>query len=129
MFSKIQSKSGTISLGSSSKSFIANPFKLLENINGKSIKSSRSVSSVNKSNTLSSAVRGSAAGLSILFITTMIFKPNSSAFESTNLVCGIGPSAASTINSAPSTIPNTRSTSPPKSACPGVSTTLILVFL
>ena len=55
-------------------------------MNGKSIKSSLSVSSVNKSNTLSRAVKGSAAGLSILFITTIIFKPNSKAFESTNLV-------------------------------------------
>ena len=37
--------------------------------------------------------------------------------------------AASTIKRAPSTIPKTRSTSPPKSACPGVSTTLIFVPL
>ena len=41
---------------------------------------------VNKSNTLSKALSGSAAGLSILFITTIILKPNSKAFESTNLV-------------------------------------------
>ena len=123
------SKSGTISLRSSSKSFIANPFKLLEKINGKSIKSSLSVNSVNKSNTLSNAVKGSAAGLSILLITTIILKPSSNAFDNTNLVCGIGPSAASTISKAPSTIPKTRSTSPPKSACPGVSTTLIFVPL
>ena len=41
---------------------------------------------VNKSNTLSNAVRGSAAGLSILLITTIIFKPSSSAFDKTNLV-------------------------------------------
>ena len=114
---------------SSSKSLIANPFKLLEKMKGKSIKSSLSVNSVNKSKTLSSAVNGSAAGLSILLITTIIFKPNSNAFDNTNLVCGIGPSAASTISNAPSTIPKTRSTSPPKSACPGVSTTLIFVPL
>ncbi len=86
MFSKIQSKSGIISFLSSSKSFIAKPFKLLEKINGKSIKSSLSVNSVNKSNTLSNAVSGSPAGLSILFITTIIFKPNSKAFDKTNLV-------------------------------------------
>ena len=125
----MQSKSGIISFLSSSKSFIAKPFRLLEKINGKSNKSSLSVSSVNKSKTLSKAVKGSAAGLSILFMTTIIFKPNSKAFDNTNLVCGIGPSAASTINNAPSTIPNTRSTSPPKSAWPGVSTTLIFVPL
>ena len=129
MFSKMQSRSGIISFFSSSRSLMANPFKLLAKMNGKSIKSSLSVSSVKRSKTLSSAVSGSAAGLSILLITTIIFKPNSSALDRTNLVCGIGPSAASTIKRAPSTIPNTRSTSPPKSACPGVSTTLILVFL
>ena len=44
---------------------------------GKSIKSSLSVNSVNKSNALSNAVKGSAAGLSILLITTIIFNPNS----------------------------------------------------
>ena len=71
---------------------------------------------MNKSNTLSNVPSGSAAGLSILLITTMIFIPNSRALERTNRVCGIGPSAASTIKSAPSTIPKTRSTSPPKSA-------------
>ena len=86
MFSKIQSKSGIISFLSSSKSLIAKPFKLLAKMNGKSIKSSLSVNSVNKSNTLSNAVNGSAAGLSILLITTIILKPNSKAFESTNLV-------------------------------------------
>ena len=86
MFSKIQSNKGIISFLSSSKSFMANPFKLLEKMKGKSIKSSLSVNSVNKSKTLSSAVNGSAAGLSILLITTIIFKPNSSAFDKTNLV-------------------------------------------
>ena len=45
----------------------------------------------------------------------------------TNLVCGSGPSAASTSTSAPSTILRMRSTSPPKSAWPGVSTMLIRV--
>jgi len=39
---------------------------------------------------------------------------------------GRQPSAASTNKTMPSTIFNTRSTSPPKSACPGVSTMLIL---
>jgi len=43
----------------------------------------------------------------------------------TNLVCGIGPSAASTSTRTPSTMLRMRSTSPPKSAWPGVSTMLI----
>ena len=53
--------------------------------------------------------------------------PTLSALETTNLVCGIGPSAASTSTSAPSTILRMRSTSPPKSAWPGVSTILMRV--
>jgi hypothetical protein len=43
------------------------------------------------------------------------------------LVCGIGPSAASTSTMAPSTMLRMRSTSPPKSAWPGVSTMLMRV--
>ena len=39
-----------------------------------------------------------------------------SALPVTNLVCGIGPSAASTSTTTPSTIDRMRSTSPPKSA-------------
>ncbi len=39
----------------------------------------------------------------------------------------MGPSEASTSSSTPSTMVSARSTSPPKSACPGVSTRLILV--
>jgi hypothetical protein len=46
-------------------------------------------------------------------------------FASTNRVCGIVPSKASTTSSTPSTIFITRSTSPPKSAWPGVSRMLI----
>jgi hypothetical protein len=48
------------------------------------------------------------------------------ALRSTKRVCGSGPSAASTSSSAPSAIMSVRSTSPPKSAWPGVSTMLIL---
>ncbi len=48
-----------------------------------------------------------------------------SALESTKRVCGSGPSAASTRRSTPSTSLSARSTSPPKSAWPGVSTMLI----
>ena len=47
------------------------------------------------------------------------------AFCVTNRVCGIGPSTASTNNNTLSTMDKIRSTSPPKSACPGVSTILI----
>src|SRR5206468_11724024 len=49
------------------------------------------------------------------------------ALPTTNLVCGIGPSAASTSTRTPSTMLRMRSTSPPKSAWPGVSTMLILI--
>ena len=49
----------------------------------------------------------------------------SSALRSTNRVCGSGPSDASTSSITPSTIDSVRSTSPPKSAWPGVSTMLI----
>ena len=60
-------------------------------------------------------------------MTTMGFSPILSALPTTNLVCGIGPSAASTSTSAPSTMLRMRSTSPPKSAWPGVSTMLMRV--
>ncbi len=48
---------------------------------------------------------------------------------STKRVWGMGPSAASTSSSTPSTMFITRSTSPPKSAWPGVSTMLIFTCL
>ena len=54
------------------------------------------------------------------------FKFSANDFFNTSLVCGIAPSNASTNKSTPSTVFNTLSTSPPKSACPGVSTMLIL---
>ena len=63
-----------------------------------------------------------ASGLSTLLIKTIGRRPRPSALPTTNLVCGIGPSAASTNTTTPSTILRIRSTSPPKSACPGVST-------
>src|SRR5437868_4104015 len=50
-----------------------------------------------------------------------------SVLRSTNRVGGSGPSLASTSSSAPSTIVRPRSTSPPKSAWPGVSTMFTLV--
>ena len=65
---------------------------------------------------------GRASPLSTLLTQTIGLKPILSALPTTNLVCGIGPSAASTSTIAPSTIDKIRSTSPPKSAWPGVST-------
>ena len=51
-------------------------------------------------------------------------QPPSSALRSTKRVWGSGPSEASTSSITPSTIVRPRSTSPPKSAWPGVSTRL-----
>ena len=50
-----------------------------------------------------------------------------SALRSTNRVCGSGPSEASTSSTMPSTMESPRSTSPPKSAWPGVSMMLIVM--
>ena len=55
-------------------------------------------------------------------MTTIGLRPWASAFRVTKVVCGIGPSTASTSSRTESTIESTRSTSPPKSAWPGVST-------
>src|SRR4051812_803391 len=65
-----------------------------------------------------------ASGRSTLLTTRITGRRDSSALRSTNRVCGSGPSLASTSSSTPSTIVSPRSTSPPKSACPGVSTML-----
>ena len=67
-----------------------------------------------------SAIR--ASGRSTLLTTRITGSRPSSALRSTKRVCGSGPSDASTSSSTPSTIVSPRSTSPPKSACPGVST-------
>src|SRR5436305_2403746 len=66
-----------------------------------------------------------ASGRSTLLTTRMTGRWLSSAFRSTKRVWGSGPSLASTRSSTPSTIARPRSTSPPKSAWPGVSTMLI----
>ena len=62
-----------------------------------------------------------ASGRSTLLMTRMTGRFASSALRSTNLVCGSGPSDASTSSTTPSTMDRPRSTSPPKSAWPGVS--------
>ncbi|COY34284.1 Uncharacterised protein [Mycobacterium tuberculosis] len=68
-----------------------------------------------------------ASGRSVLLTTRITGKWAASALRRTNRVCGNGPSEASTSSSTPSTMDSPRSTSPPKSACPGVSMTLITV--
>ena len=80
------------------------------------------------SRTSSTTSSGRASGRSHLFIHTITARLSSRAFFRTNLVCGIGPSNASTTRITPFTIFRTRSTSPPKSAWPGVSMMLILVL-
>ena len=85
-------------------------------------------SAANRSNTSPATTAGRASDRSTLLMATIGRSPTLSAFETTNLVCGSGPSAASTRTIAPSTMLRMRSTSPPKSACPGVSTMLIRVF-
>ena len=82
-----------------------------------------------RSKTSSCTSSGRQFSLSTLLITTIGFRPISKAFCSTNRVCGIAPSKASTSSSTPSAMFSTRSTSPPKSACPGVSMMLIFVPL
>ena len=114
---------------SSFKSIFAIPFFADANTTGKSSWSSFAFSSINSSSTSSTTFSGFAPGLSILFTTTIGFKFNAKDFLSTSLVWGIAPSNASTNKTTPSTIFNTRSTSPPKSACPGVSTMFILISL
>ena len=79
-----------------------------------------------RSNTCSCTRSGVQFSLSTLFTTTIGLSPSSIALPSTKRVCGMGPSKASTSNNTASAIFNTRSTSPPKSAWPGVSIKLIL---
>ena len=62
-----------------------------------------------------------ASGRSTLLTTRITGSFASSALRSTKRVWGSGPSEASTSSSTPSTIVRPRSTSPPKSAWPGVS--------
>ena len=70
---------------------------------------------------------GLEPGLSTLLTTTMGFRPKAKAFLVTKRVCGMGPSCASINSTTPSTMDKARSTSPPKSAWPGVSTMLMWV--
>ena len=94
---------------------------------GKSSCSSVASKDKNKSNTSSNTSLARLSFLSILLIITIGFSLWERALPKTNLVCGIGPSEASVSNITPSAIQRTRSTSPPKSAWPGVS--IILIFV
>src|SRR6478752_1868326 len=67
-----------------------------------------------------------ASGRSTLLITRITGSLASRALRRTNRVWGSGPSEASTSSRTPSTMVRPRSTSPPKSAWPGVSTMLSL---
>src|SRR3954454_11069121 len=79
---------------------------------------------MNRAYTSSTTSEIRASGRSTLLTTRITGSRASSALRSTNRVWGSGPSLASTSSSTPSTIVRPRSTSPPKSACPGVSTML-----
>ena len=92
---------------------------------GKSSWLSVAPSAANRSNTSVWTSSGRASWRSILLTTTIGWRPRASALPTTNLVCGSTPSAASTSTMAPSTMFRMRSTSPPKSAWPGVSTMLM----
>ena len=70
-----------------------------------------------------------ASGRSSLLTTTTAFFLRPKAFLSTKRVWGMQPSKASTSSRTPSTMVRMRSTSPPKSAWPGVSMMLIFVPL
>src|SRR5665648_393048 len=67
-----------------------------------------------------------ASDRSTLLTTSTTGSLASSALRSTKRVCGNGPSEASTSSSTPSTMERPRSTSPPKSAWPGVSMMLMV---
>ena len=91
---------------------------------------SRSVATSSNRSWLSettSAIR--ASGRSVLLTTSITGRCAANALRNTNRVCGSGPSEASTSSSTPSTMDRPRSTSPPKSAWPGVSMTLITILL
>jgi len=125
----IVSNNGFISFFSPSRSNVANPSLADANTNGQSSCLSPASNSINSSNVSSTTSSGLASGRSTLLTHTITDRSSSNAFFNTNFVCGIGPSNASTTNTTPFTIFSTRSTSPPKSACPGVSMILILIPL
>ena len=68
-----------------------------------------------------------ASGRSVLLTSRITGRCAARALRSTKRVCGSGPSEASTRRTTPSTMDRPRSTSPPKSAWPGVSMTLMVM--
>ena len=124
---RMRSNSGSMSLCSASSEVAAQPWRADANKVGKSSCWSLASSAENRSNTSSCTWCGRASERSTLLISTIGRRPRRSALPSTNLVCGSGPSAASTSSTTPSTMERMRSTSPPKSAWPGVSTMLTRV--
>ena len=127
-FSTSRSSSGLMSPEVAWASCEANPPLPEAKMYGKSSWCSSAPSSTKQSKTSLRTSSGRASGRSILLITTIGRILLANALRSTNLVCGIGPSNASTSTRAPSAICKVRSTSPPKSAWPGVSMMLILVL-
>ena len=123
--SSIVSNSGPSPSRGPSGAAAAQPSLADANRVGKSSWRSSASRAAKRSKVSSCTSKGRASGLSTLFTTTMGASPAASALVSTNFVCGIGPSEASTSSRQPSTMPSTRSTSPPKSAWPGVSTMLM----
>ena len=117
--------SGVMSPERTCESGDAQPSVAEANTTGKSSWSSLAPSRSNRSKVWSTTHSGLATGRSTLLTTTIGQRPRASALRVTKVVCGIGPSTASTSSSTESTIDRTRSTSPPKSAWPGVSTMLI----
>ncbi len=110
-------------------SLTAYPSRADAKTNGQSSCSSDASRSMKSSSTSSTTSFGRASGRSTLLTQTMTGSESSRAFIRTNFVCGMTPSNASTTRMTPFTIFSTRSTSPPKSACPGVSMMLILTPL
>ena len=100
------------------------PFLAVPYTTGDSNCSSVAPSSRRSSRTFSCTPSGSEWSRSTLLITITGLSPFSRALRSTKRVWACGPSYASTTRRTPSTIFITRSTSAPKSACPGVSTML-----
>ena len=96
---------------------------------GKSIWCSSASRSRKSSSTSWTTSSMRASGRSTLLTTSTTGSRASRALRSTNRVWGRGPSEASTSSRTPSTMVRPRSTSPPKSACPGVSMMLILTPL
>ena len=125
MYLRIASNSGVRSSPGLRQSSVAKPRRADANRIGQSSRSSGACISISRSSTSSTTSSQRASGRSILLMHTSTGSFSSSALRRTKRVCGIGPSNASTSSITPSTIFSTRSTSPEKSAWPGVSTMLI----